>query len=100
MVKKIFVILAIMIAGINVVAQDITPQQKQINIVLEDTVSKRKAEAVVVGTITIKSTGQVYTLYRGAKGGYFYFHSTKKDKKGNPQKVYLTKQQKQQYNLK
>lgn len=100
MVKKILMILAIMIAGINVVAQDKMPQQKQINIIVDDTVSKRKAEAVIVGTITIKSTGQTHTLYRGAKGGYFYFHSTKKDKKGNPQKVYLTKKQKEQYNLK
>ena len=59
-----------------------------------------------VGTIAVKkktadgkTETNVYKLYRGSKGGYFYY-TGKVNKNGKPEKKYLTKKQKEEKGLK
>lgn len=73
----------------------------QIHATIVESDTTKKADEKV-GTITIqKSDGstKTYDLYRGKRGGYYYF-TGKVDKNGKPQRKYLTKKQKEANNLK
>lgn len=65
--------------------------------------STRTASAPVkVGQIKIQHADgrvEVKDLYRGARGGYFYY-TCKTGKDGKPQKKYLTKKEKEENKLK
>lgn len=59
------------------------------------------AKAEKVGTITVEKDGKskTYDLYRGKRGGYYYF-TGKTTKEGKQERKYLTKKQKEENNLK
>lgn len=76
--------------------------KRQGNVIVKtkiDTTKKTSEPAVVVGTVVDEASGKSYPLYRGPKGGYFYYNG-KVDKKGKPVKVYLSKKDKAALGLK
>lgn len=76
--------------------------KRQGNVIVKtkvDTTKKTTEPAVVVGTVVDETSGKSYPLYRGPKGGYFYYNG-KVDKHGKPVKVYLSKKDKVELGLK
>lgn len=95
------VIVALFIAAATVgacSAKAAPVDQIHATIVERDSVKKSDEK---VGTITVEKDGnsKTYDLYRGKRGGYYYYNG-KVDKNGKPQRRYLSKKQKEANNLK
>lgn len=94
----------LMLIMLSLVAMPMNAEYKrQGNVIVKtkvDTTKNKTSEpAVVVGTVVDEVSGKSYPLYRGPKGGYFYYNE-KVDKKGKPVKVYLSKKDKAALGLK
>ena len=102
-IELVIVMIVTMLVFFPAMAQ-VTPT-KPINIEIE--VQEKGADSTrCVGTITVKKKTvdgktevNVYKLYRGSRGGYFYY-TGKLNKQGKPEKKYLTKKQKEEKGLK
>lgn len=96
------VIVALFIAAATIgaceAANAATVPQIHATIVERDSVKKSDEK---VGTITVEKDGnsKTYDLYRGKRGGYYYYNG-KTTKDGKPQRKYLSKKQKEANNLK
>lgn len=99
LIWAVIIMLFIAAATVGACSAKAAPVQ-QIHATIVESDSTKKADEKV-GTITVEKDGtkKTYDLYRGKRGGYYYF-TGKTAKDGKPQRKYLTKKQKEANNLK
>lgn len=84
--KLLFLLLAIVFSTANIAARDtLMLRNGVVTVVQVDSVKQRNKPAEKVGDFPVN--GKTITVYRGPKGGYFYY--TGKVKDGKPEKRYL-----------
>lgn len=98
----IILVLFVAAATVGACSANAAPSPQQVHAVIQAKDStKTKTKAEPIGTITVekKDGNKTYTLYKGSKGGYFYY-TGEKDKNGRDKRRYLTKEEKAKNGLK